>query len=338
MEIDVASAATTTTPHNSTTSLAHPHSQSQGHTLRQDRKRKEPGSSSHTLKSILRQRSELTSSKSARSCAQKARQRRSVKFFIEDKREEVSRWSGQRLRYLALDLDMWDSLPYAAMRSVNKQKTRHTKHVKLDHGRSVEEKSSSLELDSQPSWKSICSGHTGTYSTDLLKSGTAPEIQEMEKSYFVSRWLQQNSKEASGSLAGCKGRSETMLALPALSDCVIASPSLPVAVTFGAPARVMPVAVSPASVSVFAQHGTSSSSSSGPHGVSLAPRLSLALDRRPLAGHRAGSFCVHSSHWLPFAVDALPVACGVDPDVTPSVMNLSTGFHSMSLKAFRRPD
>ena len=136
METDVAFVDTATAPNTTATQTPCFSSlDDQVESIKPDRKRKEPPSSSKVLKSILRPKSEQVSSahSTQRGSGQKIRQKRAVKFSLDDKEDEVRKWSGKRLRCLALDLDRWDSLPYMAMRTINKQKTRQTKRLKFCH-------------------------------------------------------------------------------------------------------------------------------------------------------------------------------------------------------------
>ncbi|KAL8609045.1 hypothetical protein ACOMHN_065271 [Nucella lapillus] len=120
---------------------------------------------------------------------------------MEERAEDNHQWSDKRLRYLALDLDRWDNLPHSALRTINKQKTRHTKRLKcchstddLDHGRVPRP-----QMDDGASLKCF-----HTVKKDLMDRSpgmleTVPEMEPIEKSFFVSRWLQQSSQSSHSS-------------------------------------------------------------------------------------------------------------------------------------------
>lgn len=174
METDVAPVDAATTAPNESPTQTPSSSSREDHVecKKTDRKRKEPAPSSRVLKSILRQRSELASSahSTQKGSGQKTRQKRVVKFSLDDKEDEIRKWNGKRLRCLALDLDRWDCLPYRAMRTINKQKTRQTKRLKFCHSFDdlKAERSSRLEVKSEGSLKLDHSDQKGMYICDCL--------------------------------------------------------------------------------------------------------------------------------------------------------------------------
>lgn len=133
--------------------------------LKLDRRRRESASCSRVLKGILRPRSEQGSGPHPyrASSGQKFKQKRAVTFTLDDKEDEARTWNGKRLRCLALDLDRWDSLPYMALRTLNKQKTRQTKRLKVCHSNDDQkaEQSPGVEVDKEASLKTPRSDQKG---------------------------------------------------------------------------------------------------------------------------------------------------------------------------------